>query len=426
MASHSPVIQDALYGPISLSSEIALLASAPVVQRLRHVRLSNIDSLDMPGIANLSRYEHVIGVAHLAQEVGLTSRLSAHERIVVQAAALLHDWAITAFGHLVEEALQYVGTGFDHEQRLDQIVSGETPEEIGGINRQIIGGRETGLRKWAWKVSGSRDEADSIISEIRDHILGKGKYGRLISGSIDLDNSDNLFRIAWHMGLQVDRETPLRLANAIMDVDAQSGDIVFSPSAASDIETWSATRENVYGHLMLAPKDFSAKLMILYSAVSAFEANEISTLDWGLNDHDFVEKLKRSSLEKVRETVTRWIVGDLWHTTPLVWMSGERPAYHEVRSFSERISEKLDRTCFAYAIKDKRNRALHIQFTGGHRRKFGETSDQWLLGVGSPKKRVFSAAETKRVLELATDFFESNPRSTASQSFLDDDQPCLL
>ena len=30
--------------------DIAALASKPIVQRLRHVRLSNIDSIDLPGI----------------------------------------------------------------------------------------------------------------------------------------------------------------------------------------------------------------------------------------------------------------------------------------------------------------------------------------------------------------------------------------
>ena len=67
----TPPTTDALYGRMSFPPEIAALILTPVVQRLRHVRLSNIDSLDMPAIANLSRFEHVLGTAHLASRVGV-------------------------------------------------------------------------------------------------------------------------------------------------------------------------------------------------------------------------------------------------------------------------------------------------------------------------------------------------------------------
>ena len=137
---------DSIYGQISVDDDISLLIKLPVLQRLRHVRLSNIDSLNMPGIANLSRYEHAIGVGHLATQLGMNYRLSREDRLALSASALLHDWAITSFGHLVEEAFQYVGTGFDHEHRLYEIIAGEGLEEIGGINRQIIHGRQANVR----------------------------------------------------------------------------------------------------------------------------------------------------------------------------------------------------------------------------------------------------------------------------------------
>ena len=57
----------------------------------------------MPGIAGLTRFEHVLGVAHLARVTAYGQRISQQERTCLVAAALLHDWAISAFGHLVEE-----------------------------------------------------------------------------------------------------------------------------------------------------------------------------------------------------------------------------------------------------------------------------------------------------------------------------------
>ena len=45
---------DPLYGEICLSSPVAELVLCPALQRLREIRLSNIDSVRMPGIANVS------------------------------------------------------------------------------------------------------------------------------------------------------------------------------------------------------------------------------------------------------------------------------------------------------------------------------------------------------------------------------------
>src|SRR5690349_5656478 len=102
------LILDPLYGELTLPKAIVQLLSKPIVQRLRHIRLSNIDSLDMPGIANISRYEHVVGTAYLLSQTGLFSKLDVETATWLQAAALLHDWAILPYGHLIEEASQYL------------------------------------------------------------------------------------------------------------------------------------------------------------------------------------------------------------------------------------------------------------------------------------------------------------------------------
>ncbi len=106
MPSYRHITHDTLYGRVVLDDDMMKLSATPVIQRLRHVRLSNINSIDMPGIANLSRYEHVLGVCYLAGQVGFLGTLNRHDRTVLAASALLHDWAITSFGHLVEEAFQ--------------------------------------------------------------------------------------------------------------------------------------------------------------------------------------------------------------------------------------------------------------------------------------------------------------------------------
>lgn len=413
---------DPLYGSVYLGAEISDLIYSPIIQRLRHIRLSNIDSLDIPSISNLSRFEHVVGVAYLSSEIGLQAQLkNIQDFVSLQATALLHDWAITSYGHLVEEALQYVGTQFDHEDRLYDIVSSTDLEEVGGVDMQILCGRETGLGNWIRRTS--QDKAHVLRDDIVDGIRGQGKWGPIIAGDIDLDNVDNVFRMAYHMGLPIDRGTPIRLARAIVDVDVKRRKPIFLPAAEQDIENWRETRRQVYQRLMLSRRDFIGKVMLLSATVDAYEAGQLSKQDWSLIDCQFLQGLLTSTVRSVRETAERWITGELWDCTPLRWMSGIRPDYPALRSFSSKLTNSLQRQCFAYGIKDKRDRRLEISFSDGFRREYGNTSELWLLGIGSPKKGSFTAQEIGKAFDMASDIFDTKIISEAEHSEL---QGCLF
>ena len=420
---------DSVYGQMSVDKDISSLVALPEFQRLRHVRLSNIDSLNMPGIANLSRFEHALGVGHLATQLGMYNRLSREDRLALTASALLHDWAITSFGHLIEEAFQYVGTGFDHEDRFYKIITGEGLEEIGGVGRQIIHGRQVKIRQWAQQIL-QIGRADQWLFHVTEYIQGRGKFGRLVCGDIDLDNIDGVFRMGFHMGLPIDRECPLRLVRAIVDVTELDGEPVFRHSAKSDIALWVATRQSVYERLMLANLDFTGKLMILYAAVSAFESGEIENPDWNLTDDELLQRLLTSSTKEVKDTTMRWRVGELWDATPLYWMRGRRPDFPKMRAFSKRLSTNLSRTCFAYAIKDKRNRLLNIQFDDSTQDQFGAESVQWLIGVGSPLRKPFRPSEIDAIIHSAESYFNTSAISPAntpwSKTRDGDEEECLL
>jgi uncharacterized protein len=372
------------------------------------VRLSNIDSVDLPSISNLSRYEHVMGVAYLAQKAPIGGRLSELERLALTASALLHDWAITAYGHLVEEALQYVGTNFDHESRLKEIATGTSSADLGGLHdRQVLHGRNMGLREWSDQVTKSRYESSELIELISDFISGKGSAGRLIAGTIDLDNIDNVFRMAYHIGLDVDRACPLRLALAMEKVDDLTGDPIFPASAIQDIQLWLKTRRQVYDLLMLAERDFAGKTMLIYATTVAFRAMEIREADWSLTDDAFFWRLITSRAPKASETAKRWASGELWDMAPIVWMKGERPDYRELMQFSSELGELLGRECFAYGIRDKRERVLSIHIAGAAPRQLGNKSEQWLFGFGSPIRKAFSVRDCDRAWAFAESRFVS-------------------
>jgi HD superfamily phosphohydrolase len=420
---------DALYGRVEFDADIVSLMSAPLVQRLRHVRLSNIDSVASPGIANISRFEHAVGVATLASKLKLISNLPKYDRILIQSSALLHDWAITAFGHLVEEAYAYAGAKFEHEGKLNELVSGENADEVGGVDRQILGGRETGLRKWAISCVGPK-QADELIFDITQNILGKGKYGKVIAGSIDIDNIDNIYRVAYHLGLRFDFSTPNLLADSITDVEPISGSPLFSPNSARLIEEWLGMREQVYNHLMLAEPDFTAKLMLICAVVLAYHSGEISASEWNLTDQELVTRLRNSKSRECKDTVERWLVGEYWAASSLVWMAGSRPTFAQLNEFNRTLSSKLGRRMFSYCIKDKRTRKLQIQFDDGSSATYGADSSKWLLGVASPSRKNFSSSDEIKFVECAEEFFETKYLSLAAQDGPKDknggEQICLI
>lgn len=418
---------DSMYGAISFNYEISLLIDAPILQRLRHVRLSNIDSLDMPGIANLSRFEHSLGVGYLASQMAINQRLSQDIVRNIVSAALLHDWAMTAYGHLVEEALQYAGTGFDHEKKLKEIISSEGGDEVGGADRQILLGRETGIGKWLRKVSGEKFEED--LACITELITGNGNFGKTISGNIDLDNIDNVYRMAFHMGLDIDRSIPLKIATSIVDVLPENRELVFKKSSQDYIDDWLGTRSAVYDRLMLSPRDFSGKVMLLSASIAAFETKEITESRWNYTDFQYLSLLVNSSASHARETASRWLAGELWQITPLFWMDGRRPSFPKLRQFSEILSDELGKQCFAYGIKDKRERDLVLHMDDGTIYKLGRDPNQWVLGVGTPTRKSFQKREVEKIFRLGEEYFSSSRRAQAQapqSSDRDEVQPCLI
>jgi hypothetical protein len=233
--------------------------------------------------------------------------------------------------------------------------------------------------------------------------------------------------MAYHLGLEIDRATPIRLAGAIVDHN-DNGAPMFLRAAESDIQAWRSTRWAVYENLMLAASDFVGKAMMLYATICAFEGGEIKVVDWNLTDFSYLHRLLSSGVRETKEAAVRWIAGELWDFIPLQWMEGERPEYARLRSFSTELGMRLNRTCFAYGIKDKRDRRLTVRFDDGSQQTFGANPRQWILGIGSPERRAFTVAESTTTFEFARTYFGTKMVGPASSEQARDRevQPSML
>lgn len=288
-------IWDALYGKIKFDSLVNRCMMSPEVQRLREVRLCNINSLCITGSSNTNRFEHSVGTAYLAS-VNIESSVQRHLRLDKNAketfiiAALLHDVANGPFGHSYEYIMEK--QGFVPEKGLGDVLSFEG----------------SGVNKVAYKFSpiffGKLKALNNILDlsqkmEVSRIIAGEHALSKLISSEIDLDNIDNVFRMAYHMGLRFAKEAPLRLAQNMYIAD---GNVRFKREAEPYLNEWFEVRKRVYKFLLLNPQEFAGKYMlteamdILFECTSENKArdkdNKPVFIEWYYTDYELMTELE--------------------------------------------------------------------------------------------------------------------------------------
>lgn len=285
-------IWDALYGKIEFSPLVYKCMLSPEVQRLREVRLCNINSLCITGSSNTNRFEHSVGTAYLAAinieaAVQKHLKLTKKEKETFIIAALLHDVANGPFGHSYEYIMEK--KGFIPEQGLSDVLGDVVSTGIGAHKNSspfetIFFGK---LRALTSILNGSQKE------EVSQIIAGCHPLSKLISDSIDLDNIDNVFRMAYHMGLDFRKEAPIKLAESMF---IENGSVVFLQEAKTYLEEWYLVRQRVYKFLLLNPQEFAGKYMlteamdILFECISQGKA-EGRDIKWNYTDYQLMEEL---------------------------------------------------------------------------------------------------------------------------------------
>ena len=167
------IIKDSVHDHIAVDGVALELLDTPELQRLRRIRQLGTVSLVYPS-ANHTRFEHSLGVYHVAREALDHLEIEGIGAKRVLAAAILHDVGHGPFSHNLE-ALIYRHTGRYHDDVDDLLAAGSIGEIL----------RDHDL------------EPDRIASLVK----GKGRFGQLISGELDVDRMDYLVRDAHHTGV---------------------------------------------------------------------------------------------------------------------------------------------------------------------------------------------------------------------------------
>lgn len=381
-------VYDPLYGVIYLKDSVWDIMPCPELQRLREIRLCNINSLCLPGGANVNRFEHAIGTYHLAEEClnswPLLNPISSKEEKHFLLAALLHDVVSGAFGH----SLEYIESkdGFEHEKAFDYVVIGEKTGSYrykSATLEPIFFGRHREL------LSRVTEEDLKAIGAI---IAGRGRFGPLINSTIDLDNIDNVFRLGYHIGLVKSGEVALELARSLY---TQNGKLVVRKEAVPLIEEWHKVRKKLYLLLLLNPEEFSAKCM-LTEAIELAKIKEVHPFNWHDVDYELLQKLSKISSE-TSVIVPRLMKGDLYGCIA-IFSTSKTNKYKVLNSANKRremedeisiIIRSKSTSRFKSALialhpiidENKIERQVRIRKDDGGTVKIGTSSRQLLIGV---------------------------------------------
>jgi len=234
-------IKDSVHDHIEISGVAQELLDTPPVQRLRRINQLGTVGLVYPS-ANHTRFEHSLGVHHLADRALGHLNIEGRQAERVRAAALLHDIGHGPYSHNLE-AVVYRHTGKYHDD-VHELV------DAGPVARVLT---DHGL------------DPDRIA----DLIAGEGELGQLVSGELDVDRMDYLVRDAHHTGVPYGTIDHERLIRELRFVEGQlvldEGNV---QSAESLLLARALMNPTVYQHHVAR----IAKAMLRQAAARAIDA----------------------------------------------------------------------------------------------------------------------------------------------------------
>ncbi len=180
------VIRDPIHGYIELYPLTLSIIDSPQMQRLRRISQLGLSNLVYPG-ANHSRFEHCLGVMHLAgMLMDKIDSVKDKDKEELRVAALLHDVGHGPYSHVTEGLTRYY-TRQRHEDVRNILKKGELGDILS----------EHGMNP----------------ASIEEHIQGKTDLGKILNSEIDVDRMDYLVRDSHYTGVAFGLVDHVRLIN---------------------------------------------------------------------------------------------------------------------------------------------------------------------------------------------------------------------
>ncbi|WP_295979402.1 HD domain-containing protein [uncultured Variovorax sp.] len=400
---------DILHGEIifpdgnSLTELLRDLINSPEVNRLRNMRQMNFDVPLIQELGRSRRLPHSIGVAHIAMVLGRRAGLSEADQKVFLAAAILHDAAIPPYGHLVESELKNVNPEFKHEQRVKDLIKGKAALE--NSFQEIVPGRSLQLQEIFSRHGVSDDRVIELICP------PSGRQSP-ISAEIDIDNIDNVHRMAAMLGWD---DAKSNLNNIIDGLSLNGlGAMSFSEASIPSLEKWHSFRERIYT-LIIANRE-----CIPYNALQA-DLVRLAVKDQliGPNDWYQIEPLFEDLLRKHPSTsklATQLISGTDYQLIDYVWIKGftsiRKTSNAEIERFLiEQLTPSSGYGYFVWNEKGLVSRRVNVDIKEQGQVSLGKDSTSCMIALvkhthGKPKRsKQIELQHRAAVISAFSDFF---------------------
>jgi uncharacterized protein len=235
---------------------------AGAFQRLRGIRQLAMTHLVYPG-ATHTRFEHSIGVCHLAGRLADRVEMTDEEKITVRHAALLHDIGHGPFSHVSEGVIdERSGIKAGHEAISASLI--RTDPEL----QAALGAEECERAADLIEKTGPR----TFLTDI-------------VSGPTDADKLDYLLRDTYYAGVDYGRYDLERLVDTatVIDRDQPESFLGFEHSGVWAVETLLLARHHmhrgVYGHKTRIATDIMASRALKLGIEEGALPAEAYTLD---------------------------------------------------------------------------------------------------------------------------------------------------
>ena len=243
LADTGKAIRDPVWGYIYVPDPVLALIDTEDFQRLRNITQLGHVHLVYPG-ARHSRFEHSLGVYHLAKQF-LQRLLDSDPPLALDdedirvfvAATLLHDIGHYPFSHTLEDLKPFFVL---HEERARQIIE----DEQGAIHRVLIEHFQVDPVRVANVIDYENDARDIPH---RDLLLAN-----ILSGTLDPDKIDYLLRDSLFCGVPFGESVNRDRLIASIDFDADRKRLAITSKGVSSVEALVFTNylmfRNVYWH----------------------------------------------------------------------------------------------------------------------------------------------------------------------------------
>ena len=257
-------IRDPVHGCVDLLPEAMAIIDTPEFQRLRDLKQLGATCEVYPS-ATHTRFEHSLGVAHLARtvvarlragqpELGLTDA----DELCVHLAGLVHDAGHGPFGHLWDSG--FIGplraaagqTRWTHEHAsvamfnhllvTNKVDLGAlSPQDVHFIGELVLGGPEQAPEGFKWVGAAGRNTEGTPPKDYLFDIVANKRTG------VDVDKCDYVKRDCHHLGLGCTFDADLLLRGArAMDTGSDGWRICFPFRCVEQLDDLVESRRSLH------------------------------------------------------------------------------------------------------------------------------------------------------------------------------------